>query len=94
MLFRSFANLSPTVIERSFGMAWGIGGWSMPNFMEQIGPAEVSKLKARVAAEIRTTFASHFSKEISLVDAVLAENITAYTKLATGEKYLVNPTRG
>lgn len=94
LYFYGNLDLSPTVIERSFGMAWGIGGWSMPNFMEQIGPAEVSKLKARVAAEIRTTFASHFSKEISLVDAVLAENITAYTKLATGEKYLVNPTRG
>jgi NADPH:quinone reductase-like Zn-dependent oxidoreductase len=90
-----YGNLDPrpTVIDRSFGMAWGIAGWGMPSFMQEIGPIEADRLKARVAAEIRTTFACSFSKEISLSEALLPENAAAYTSLATGKKFLVNPTR-
>ena len=93
LYFYGNLDLSPTVIDRNFGMAWGIGGWAMPSFMEEIGPAEANRLKARVAAEIKTTFACSFSKEISLSEALLPENAAAYTRLATGEKFLVNPMR-
>lgn len=91
-----YGNLDPrpTVIDRSFGMAWGIAGWAMPTFLGMIGPVEADRLKARVVAEIRTTFACSFSKEISLSEALLPENVTAYSRLATGEKFLINPTRG
>lgn len=85
---------SPTIIDRKFGMAWGIAGWSMPVFLEKIGPAETNKLKARIAGEISTTFACLFSKEISLSEALLPENIAAYSKKTTGEKFMINPTHG
>jgi NADPH:quinone reductase-like Zn-dependent oxidoreductase len=84
----------PTVIDRRFGMAWTIAGWAMPSFMQEIGPAQASKLKARVAAKINTTFASAFSKEISLSEMLRPENMASYSRLATGEKFLVNPMRG
>lgn len=85
---------SPTMIDRKFGMAWGIAGWALPIFLEKIGPAETNKLKTRIAAEIKTTFACHFSKEISLYEALQPENVAAYSKKKTGEKFLINPTRG
>ena len=94
LYFYGNLDLSPTVIDRKFGMAWGIAGWSMPIFQEKIGPAEANRLKARVIAEIKTTFACHFSREISLAEAVLPENVAAYTRLTTGEKFLVNSMRG
>ena len=84
----------PIVIDRAFGMAWGIAGWAMPSFLAAIGPSEANRLKARVAAEIRTTFACSFAREISLSEALLPDNVAAYARLATGEKFLVNPTRG
>jgi NADPH:quinone reductase-like Zn-dependent oxidoreductase len=84
----------PTIFNRSFGMAWGIGGWLLTPFLQKIGAAEAGKLRARVAAEITTTFASHYTAEISLEDALSLDVINAYNRRATGEKYLINPNKG
>ncbi|HTO07094.1 MAG TPA: zinc-binding dehydrogenase [Myxococcota bacterium] len=84
----------PTELTRDFGMAWGIGGWLLTAFMQKIGPAPAQKLRERVAAEIKTTFASHYDKEVSLVDALRLEEIAVYGKQATGKKYLINPNKG
>ncbi len=84
----------PTIFNRGFGMAWGIGGWLLTPFLQKIGPVETGKLRARVAAEIKTTFASHYTAEISLIDALRLEVINAYNRRATGEKYLINPNKG
>jgi NADPH:quinone reductase-like Zn-dependent oxidoreductase len=84
---------SPTVLNRSFGMAWGIGGWLLFPFMMKIGPEAYQKLRARVAAELKTTFASHYTREISLQEALLPETIAVYNKRATGEKFLINPNK-
>ena len=84
----------PTEFNRSFGMAWGIGGWLLTPFLIKIGPAEGQKLRARVAAELKTTFASHYTQEISLAEALKPEIIAAYNRRATGEKYLINPAKG
>jgi NADPH:quinone reductase-like Zn-dependent oxidoreductase len=81
----------PTELNRSFGMAWGLGGWLLTPFLQKIGPAEGEKLRQRVAREIKTTFASHYTRTISLADALQLETIAAYNKRATGEKYLINP---
>jgi NADPH:quinone reductase-like Zn-dependent oxidoreductase len=83
----------PTELNRAFGMAWGLGGWLLTPFLMKIGPAEVSKLRQRVANEIKTTFASHYTKTISLAEALSAEAIAAYNKKSTGEKYLINPNK-
>ncbi len=83
----------PTELTRSFGMAWGIGGWLLTAFLQKIGPGAAQKLRERVAAEIKTTFASHYDKEISLAEALRVEEMAVYGKQATGKKYLINPNK-
>jgi hypothetical protein len=83
----------PTELTRSFGFAWNIGGWLLPPFLQKIGTIEAAKLRARVAAELKTTFASHYSETISLAGALQLSNLAAYTKRATGEKFLIEPNR-
>jgi NADPH2:quinone reductase len=82
-------DLSPTEITRSFGMTWGIGGWLLFPFLQKIGEADVAKLRARVASELKTTFASHYSHQISLAQALQPDVISAYAQRATGAKYLI-----
>jgi NADPH:quinone reductase-like Zn-dependent oxidoreductase len=87
-------NTGPTEFNRSFGMAWGIGGWLLTPFLMKIGPVEGQKLRDRVAAELKTTFASHYTREISLAEALRPDVIAAYNKKSTGEKFLINPAKG
>jgi NADPH:quinone reductase len=87
-------DLRPTELPRTFGMAWGVGGWLMPWYLHKIGPRDAQRLGDRVAAELTTTFASHYTAEISLSDAVAPPVVAAYNKRATGEKYLITPNRG
>jgi NADPH:quinone reductase-like Zn-dependent oxidoreductase len=91
-----YGNFDParTEIHRSFGMAWGISGWLMTWFMDQIGPEQAARLRARVAAELTTIFASHFTAELSLAGALSVDAIKSYTRRATGDKYLINPGLG
>jgi NADPH:quinone reductase-like Zn-dependent oxidoreductase len=84
----------PTELNRAFGMAWGIGGWLLTAFLQRIGPADGAKLRARVVAELKTTFASHYTQVVSLQEALQLSNIAIYGKRATGEKYLINPNKG
>ena len=84
----------PTELTRSFGFSWGIGGFLLTPFLQKIGAEGAARLRARVVAELKTTFASHYTKTISLADALQLSMITAYTKRATGEKYLINPNLG
>ena len=81
----------PTEFRRSFGMAWAMGGWLLFPFLGRIGAPAVAALKQRVADELTTTFASHYSHEVSLPGMLGAEAIAGYGKRATGEKYLVRP---
>jgi NADPH2:quinone reductase len=83
---------APTEIHRSFGMAWGIGGWLMTWFMDKLGTQQAARLRERVAAELTTIFASHITGEISLAQALAVDTIRAYTRRATGEKYAINPS--
>ena len=85
---------SPTEFNRNFGFAWGMGGWLLFPFLQKIGPEATQRLRQRVANEIRTTFASHYSKEISLLEALQPAHVAAYALRATGTKYLINPNRG
>ncbi|MGB5266302.1 MAG: zinc-binding dehydrogenase [Polyangiales bacterium] len=85
---------SPIVLNRTFGMYWGVGGWLLFPFLQKIGPKAARKLQERVAAEIKTTFASRYTREVSLAEALTLEAISVYGKQATGEKYLINPNKG
>jgi Zinc-binding dehydrogenase len=83
----------PTELGRSFGMAWGIGGWLLLPFLMKIGAAEGQRLRQRVVDELKTTFASHYTQVVSLQEALQLDNIAVYGKRATGEKYLINPNK-
>jgi len=84
----------PTEFNRAFGMAWGIGGWLLTSFLQKVRPEAAQKLRERVTREIKTTFASTYTKEVSLAEALQLEEIAVYGKQATGEKYLINPNKG
>jgi NADPH:quinone reductase-like Zn-dependent oxidoreductase len=84
-------DLRPTELSRNFGMAWGVGGWLMTWFLQKIGSRDTQRLRERVAAELTTTFATHYTAEISLTEALAPAVIAAYNKRATGEKYLIVP---
>ena len=84
----------PTEIVRDFGMTWSMGGWLLFPFLQKAGPEVAACLKQRVAAELTTTFASHYTKEVSLSEALGADAVAAYGRRSTGEKYLINPSRG
>jgi NADPH2:quinone reductase len=75
-------------------MAWGLGGWYLTPFLQKIGREGQQKLRARVAAELKTTFASRYASEISLAEALSLEQIAVYNKRSTGEKFLLNPNKG
>jgi NADPH2:quinone reductase len=83
----------PAVLNRNYGMAWGLGGWLLTPYLQKIGPQAVLALKQRVAAEIRTTFASHYSRHISLIEALSPPIIAAYARRSTGQKFLINPNK-
>jgi NADPH-dependent curcumin reductase CurA len=81
----------PKVIEGNLGMAWSVGGWLMTWFYQKIEPDTAQRLRDRVAAELTTTFASRYTSAISLAEVLSPDVIAAYSKRATGEKYLVVP---
>ena len=85
---------SPTEITRNFGMTWGLGGWLLFPFLQKIGPAAAQKLRERVVAELKTTFASSYTREVSMAEALQLDAIALYSKHATGTKYLINPNKG
>ncbi|MDG1234639.1 MAG: zinc-binding dehydrogenase [Pseudomonadales bacterium] len=82
---------SATVLNRAFGMSWGLGGWLLTPFIGKIGMEKFGELRQRVANEIKTTFDSHYTQQISLADVLSADAINAYSKQATGEKFLIEP---
>jgi len=82
---------SPTEFNRNFGMAWGMGGWLVFPYLQKLGPGATQVLKARVAAELKTTFKSHYARQVSLPEALSLDMISAYGKRATGEKFLIVP---
>ncbi|MNK64552.1 Zinc-binding dehydrogenase [compost metagenome] len=85
---------SPTEFVRNFGMAWGMGGWLLFPFLQKLGDEGTQRLRSRVVAELKTTFASHYTREVSLVEALQLDAIGVYGKQATGEKFLLNPNKG
>ena len=85
---------SPTTVTRAYGMAWSVGGFLLPWYLERIGSEATAMLRDRVLREIRTTFASSYTATISMAEALRPEVLSVYGQRATGGKYLIDPRRG
>lgn len=85
-------DFSPTILNRAYGMTWSIGGWLLMRFLGKLDKKRVGELYQKVASEINTTFASSYSKELSLEEALQPDNVALYNAKKTGEKYLIVPT--
>jgi NADPH2:quinone reductase len=82
---------TPTTLTRNFGFSWSLSGFLLTPFLQKVGIEKSIQMRAKVAAEIKTTFASHYTKEVSLAEALSLEAMAVYGKQATGEKYLIKP---
>jgi NADPH2:quinone reductase len=83
---------SPTILKRSFGPAFGVAGWLLPNYLAKAGPEAMPQFQAQVLAGLKTIFACSYVREVSLAEALQLEAIAAYGKPSTGGKYLINPS--
>ncbi len=86
-------DVGPTIIDRGFGLSWAVSGFLLTPFLGKIGPAAAQALKDRVARELLTTFASHYTHTVSLAEALEPATVEAYARKATGAKYLIDPSR-
>ena len=84
---------TPSILKRSYGMSWGLGGWLLTPMLGKIGMDKFQTMRARIAKEIKTTFASTYIQEISLEEMLQPKIINSYAKHKTGNKYLVNPQK-
>jgi NADPH:quinone reductase-like Zn-dependent oxidoreductase len=84
---------SATTLNRGYGMAWGVGGWLLPNFLARVGQEVATRLRTRVATEMKTTFASNYTNEISLAEALDADVVAQYNSKSTGKKFLICPQK-
>jgi NADPH:quinone reductase-like Zn-dependent oxidoreductase len=86
-------NTGPVELTRNYGTAWGVGGWLLTPFLQKIGRPGQAPLRERVVKSLKTTFASHYTKVVSLPEVLDLKNIAVYGKRATGEKFLINPNK-
>ena len=84
---------SPTILKRAYGMSWGLGGWLLTPMIGKLGTEKFLAMRQRVAKEIKTTFASSYTEELSFEEMLQPEVIKSYAKQATGKKYLVTPQK-
>ena len=86
---------APTTLNRlAFGFQWSVSGWLVTPFLQKAGPEVAMRLRKRVVDELTTTFASRFTRTIGLAEALDPDVLRGYERKATGEKYLIDPTRG
>jgi NADPH:quinone reductase len=84
-------DLSPTMLRRTYGMSWGVGGWLMPNFLQRARPERVGEMRRRVAEGLTTTFATEFTDTATLTEALKPDVLAAYSRPKTGTKFLITP---
>ena len=60
----------PITLNRSFGFAWGVNGFLLFNALGKLNKDTVAAMRKRIAAEIKTTFASSYTHEVSLAGAL------------------------
>jgi hypothetical protein len=86
-------DFSPTVIQRTFGLTWAVGGYLLTNALGRLGGEAIGRMRARVIAEAKTTFASGYAETIGLGDVLKPEVLAVFSRRSTGSKYLINPSR-
>ncbi len=84
-------DVSPTILNRNFGLTWGLGGFLLTPFLQKAGPDVNARMRRRVIDELTTTFKSTYSHEITLAQALDPDTLRAYNAKRTGEKYLIRP---
>ena len=85
-------DFSPTVIDRKFGLTWGVGGYLLMNALPRLGGDAIGRMRARVLAEAKTTFASSYAQTIGLRDVLQPDVLAVFARRSTGTKYLIDPT--
>jgi NADPH:quinone reductase-like Zn-dependent oxidoreductase len=86
-------DFSPTVIDRRFGLTWGVGGYLLTNALARLGGEAFGRMRARVLAEAKTTFASGYAQTIGLAEVLDPEVLGVVARRSTGSKYLIDPSR-
>jgi NADPH:quinone reductase-like Zn-dependent oxidoreductase len=88
-------DVAPTTLNRlAFGFQWSVSGWLLIPFLRKAGREVGDRLRKRVVDELTTTFASNYTRTIGLAEALRGDVLRAYERKATGEKFLIDPTRG
>jgi NADPH:quinone reductase-like Zn-dependent oxidoreductase len=88
-------DVGPTSLNRlGFGFLWSVSGWLLTPFLKKAAPEVLDRMRKRVVDELTTTFASNYTRIIGLAEALQPEVLRAYERKATGEKFLIDPTRG
>ena len=86
-------DFSPTILNRpAIGYYWAASGWIVFGYLRSIGKEGVDRLTDRMVSELRTTFASHYTRVIGLAEALQPDVLRAYERKATGEKFLIDPS--
>ncbi|MGC6547603.1 hypothetical protein ACP0HG_26595, partial [Escherichia coli] len=63
-------------------------------FLRRAGMETLGAMRKRILAELKTTFASRYTRTIGLAEALQPEVLRAYERKATGEKFLIDPSLG
>ena len=85
-------DFSPTVIDRDFGLTWGLGGFLLMVALGRLGGETFARMRARVVAEATTTFASSFAETIGLSGVLDLQKLAVFARRSTGVKYLIDPS--
>jgi NADPH2:quinone reductase len=85
-------DFSPTVIDRKFGLTWSVGGYLLTTALVRLGGEAIGRMRARVLAEAKTTFASGYAQTIGLGDVLKPEVLSVFARRSTGTKYLIDPS--
>jgi hypothetical protein len=83
----------PIELHRRFGFAWGVGGWLLTPFLARTSGEDLARMRRRVSDELTTTFASHYTDQISLREVLDVETLQRCARRATGQKFLLRPQR-
>jgi NADPH2:quinone reductase len=86
-------DFGPTVVERRFGLSWGIGGYLLTNALGRLGGEAIGRMRARVVAEAKTTFHSSYAETIGLAGVLDPAHLSVCSRRSTGTKYLIDPSR-
>ncbi|MGB0119691.1 MAG: zinc-binding dehydrogenase [Solirubrobacterales bacterium] len=85
-------DMGPTSIRRTFGLRWSVSGYLLTDALGRLGGETIGRMRDRVLAELKTTFASSYAQTIGLGDVLDPATLAAFAKRSTGTKYLIDPS--